>query len=212
MIEHNFISPANTSLLMADIPDWTYDNLLEEIKNIEKDFKLGEPANDGLAGNIEREYHLPKSKKLIEPFIIDLAKIYFKQNQLTYTIDTSAVTGELPMSLETLWVNFQKKFEFNPNHTHTGILSFVMWIQVPYLFKDEMEQGPGRNSKANWPGCFEACYTDILGNICQHTVPADKTYEKKMLMFPARLTHSVYPFYTSDDYRITVSGNIKLKS
>ena len=28
-------------------------------------------------------------------------------------------------------------------------------------------------------------------------------------MFDAEHTHEVYPFYTSDDYRITVSGNLK---
>ena len=27
-------------------------------------------------------------------------------------------------------------------------------------------------------------------------------------MFPAGLNPVVYPFYTSDDYRITISGNV----
>jgi len=30
-------------------------------------------------------------------------------------------------------------------------------------------------------------------------------------MFPSQLIHAVYPFYTSDEYRISVSGNIKFK-
>ena len=38
----------------------------------------------------------------------------------------------------------------------------------------------------------------------------DKSFEGQMLMFPAPLQHIVYPFYTSDESRITVSGNIKL--
>jgi len=29
-----------------------------------------------------------------------------------------------------------------------------------------------------------------------------------MLIFPARMTHCVYPFYTSQDYRISISGNV----
>jgi len=31
-------------------------------------------------------------------------------------------------------------------------------------------------------------------------------------MFPSLLAHCVYPFYTSDDYRISISGNIKFDS
>jgi hypothetical protein len=30
-------------------------------------------------------------------------------------------------------------------------------------------------------------------------------------MFSAKYNHLVYPFYTSDDYRITISGNFKFK-
>ena len=27
-------------------------------------------------------------------------------------------------------------------------------------------------------------------------------------MFPSYVQHEVFPFYTSDDYRITISGNV----
>jgi len=29
-----------------------------------------------------------------------------------------------------------------------------------------------------------------------------------MIIFPSIIQHGVYPFYTSDEYRISVSGNI----
>ena len=32
--------------------------------------------------------------------------------------------------------------------------------------------------------------------------------KKKAFIFPAALQHSVYPFYGTDEYRITVSGNL----
>ena len=38
----------------------------------------------------------------------------------------------------------------------------------------------------------------------------DNEYEGKIMMFPSSLVHCVYPFYTSDDYRISLSGNIWL--
>jgi len=37
----------------------------------------------------------------------------------------------------------------------------------------------------------------------------DKSFENKLLMFPASYNHQVYPFYTSDEERITVSGNVR---
>ena len=30
-----------------------------------------------------------------------------------------------------------------------------------------------------------------------------------MIIFPACVNHGVYPFYTSDDYRVSVAGNFK---
>ena len=32
----------------------------------------------------------------------------------------------------------------------------------------------------------------------------------KMLLFPSSLHHMVYPFYNSDEERVTISGNISL--
>ena len=34
---------------------------------------------------------------------------------------------------------------------------------------------------------------------------------KPILLFPSEMYHGVYPFYTSDDYRISVSGNFNFK-
>ena len=36
----------------------------------------------------------------------------------------------------------------------------------------------------------------------------DNRLEKTFLMFPSSLEHSVLPFYSTDQYRITLAGNI----
>ena len=41
-------------------------------------------------------------------------------------------------------------------------------------------------------------------------LPIDKNWEGYMIMFPANLQHCVYPFYTSDETRISFAGNISL--
>ena len=41
--------------------------------------------------------------------------------------------------------------------------------------------------------------------------PLDKKFEGTMLFFPSWLQHQVYPFYTSDEKRVSLSGNIIIK-
>ena len=41
-------------------------------------------------------------------------------------------------------------------------------------------------------------------------IEADHHWEQVIILFPSITQHCVYPFYTSDDYRITVSGNLYL--
>jgi hypothetical protein len=109
--------------------------------------------------------------------------------------------------LRDVWVNFQKKYEFNPQHNHSGIISFVIWISIPYNINDEMLVSPGKNSAKNVAGHFSFHYSNINGNICSHALPIDKEFENHIIMFPSNVLHSVYPFYSSDAYRISVAGN-----
>jgi hypothetical protein len=48
-------------------------------------------------------------------------------------------------------------------------------------------------------------------DIVHESLDVDKTMEGIWLYFHQSLNHIVYPFYTSDDYRITISGNIHLQ-
>jgi hypothetical protein len=70
--------------------------------------------------------------------------------------------------------------------------------------------GPGRKSRNKLSGKFQFHYTNILGNITGITLPIDNKWEGQILLFPSLLNHSVYPFYSSDDYRISIAGNLFL--
>ena len=98
------------------------------------------------------------------------------------------------------WFNIQKKDQFIPNHTHDGILSYSIWIQLPFLKKN--------NEKNKFESCFEFHYQNILGATNSHLIPLDKSYEGKFVLFPSTLQHCVYPFFDNDEIRISVSGNI----
>ena len=124
--------------------------------------------------------------------------------------DFNFQTHNVPVTLGPTWVNFQKKYEFNPVHTHNGMLSFVIYVKIPYDLEQEFTEGPGRLANTHVNGCFQFLYTNSLGHIVPHTLKIDKTFESKILVFPSKMNHCVYPFYTSDEYRISVSGNIFL--
>ena len=55
---------------------------------------------------------------------------------------------------------------------------------------------------------FEFLYTNILGDIERMDIQMDPEVEGSMFIFPSSLMHQVYPFYNTDEDRISISGNI----
>lgn len=182
--------------------------LRKEIVEIQQEFDKHTKFNHNLAGNIEQEYLLVKSKKNLEAIILPLVAEY---NQKCNVLASSNIMSRsLPLYLDAMWVNFQKKYEFNPSHNHEGIISFVIWIDIPYYFADEIIAAPGTGSNSHCPGHFELQYTSTMGQISNIRFISDKSMENTMLLFPSKMAHCVYPFFSSDKYRISVSGNFKL--
>jgi hypothetical protein len=179
--------------------------VVAEIEEVKNNFENAIKANDALAGNILQEYRLPKSRdyleKLIFPFLADYDKHF------NYTKYIKLLDKDMPMRMNDPWVNFQRKHEFNPIHDHSGIYSWVIWISIPYSMEDEIKASPGKDSADPVSGHFEFQYTTSLGAIQPYKIPADKTFENTLILFPSKLTHQVYPFYSSDSYRISLSGN-----
>ena len=159
--------------------------------------------NDGLAGQINEEYGYDTRPQFIDEFI--LKKI--ENPIIQYHLGKVKIIKEPKLALQNLWINLQKKHEFNPLHNHTAILSFIIFLKVPYNLDDEMKVFPQASCE---PMASKLSFIvfDSLGEISELNVPVDKSFENRMIMFPAKLQHLVYPFYTSDDYRITCSGNI----
>jgi hypothetical protein len=179
--------------------------LSQEVTKVKNNFNTLKADNNKLAGNIAREYNFDQSatdtiKKILSPY----AKTYFETNR-----DLFQTSGEI--KLDSAWVNFQSKYEFNPMHSHGGDISFVIWVNIPYSYSDEMKNKSVIYSNNPLAGCFQFLYTDILGILRDETINCDKSLEGTMLMFPSRLHHTVYPFYTSDDYRISISGNFSIQ-
>ena len=105
---------------------------------------------------------------------------------------------ETPAIFQEPWFNIQKKGEFIPTHTHDGVLSYSIWIQIPNL----------NTNNNKFAGCFELVYQNILGANQSHKIQLDKNSQGRGVLFPSKLTHCVYPFFDNDELRISISGNI----
>jgi hypothetical protein len=196
------ISLPNPGVTTSVLPDNLYKIIMNEINQISQDFDKHTKWNDGLAGNIEKQYILSKSLPYLKTFMNEMCKSYcehwnfFKKE------------GDFHFYQENLWVNFQKKNEFNPVHHHGGTFSFVCWLKVPYKIENELNAPHVRETKNKAASTFQFLYPNILGNLTLETLYVDHDWEKRVVLFPAHLSHCVYPFTTSDDYRISISGNL----
>jgi hypothetical protein len=186
--------------------------ILNEVNKIKNDFSIAEKNNKELAGNLEYEFVLTESKNYIEELLIPILNAYDGIVKISKDCDifTSKKDSIYKFELDRYWVNFQKKYEFNPPHTHSGLFSFVLWLKMPFNIKDEMESASSINSNNNTPAHFNLFYINSMGRISVNSIPVDETYENVMCIFPAKMMHSVNPFYTSDDFRISVAGNFSM--
>jgi hypothetical protein len=157
-----------------------------------------------LAGHIHNEHRI-KIPNDYSNYICD--SIFTNTITKSYLNKINILNKNCPIFLQESWINFQKKHEFNPLHDHTGIFSFIIFMKIPYKLKKEFKVFPNTPNPTTSCLCF--VYTDTIGNVVDMICSVDESYLYKMLIFPAKLKHIVYPFYTSDEERITVSGNVK---
>ena len=117
---------------------------------------------------------------------------------------------ETKLILNSFWVNYQFKNEFNPYHDHTGVYSFAIWLKIPYDWNDQkiLPQYSDINEENIKAGCFEFEFNDILGGITNYRYKLSPVFEGSMVFFPSKLRHCVYPFYKTDEPRISISGNL----
>lgn len=157
-----------------------------------------------LVGNIKKQFLFEHHRDEIEQLAIKLSQYHDDVYECAMYLDDSY--GKL--TLGALWINFQEKYEFNPIHKHPGVYSFVIWVEIPFDHTIEWVHSPGFASNGNKAGSFEFVYTNVYGQLMSHTIPVDHSYAGKIILFPSKLNHTVYPFYTSNGIRISISGNL----
>ena len=183
------------------------DYLLSRIKQAEKDNV--DNSNDyshRLAGNISGSLGLKDQKdwflnKIVGPLTNKMVKEDPKNYEPPVDRDDPIWNKIRPSLKLNWWVNYQYQTEFNPEHMHDGITSFVIWMKIPTNY-EEQHKLPF-NSKA--ASDFQFTYCNILGNVVEYPIYMSPDMEGVLMLFPSSLHHQVYPFFNTEELRISIA-------
>ena len=192
-------------------PNFTKE-LIEEGRKLTKE---KDDWNPKLAGNLKygRSYHYKEEYLLkVEPYLKTYVERFFNGIYSQWGSHSKMVERLLQVQhdrrklrqgnvrLDTLWINFSQKHDFNPPHKHLGVLSFVIFCKIPKeIFEVQADSNTQRAGEIHFT--YGEPITKLMGN----EFPV-QPYENLMFIFPNELRHFV-PAYWIDAERISVSGN-----
>jgi hypothetical protein len=122
----------NIDYILVNAPELVMTEIHEQVSQIMSGNKQAILFNSRLAGQIKGEFSLElsdKAKQLIEL----LGAEYLKRNHMV---------SDQPVKFQESWVNLQVKHEYNPLHDHSGVLSWVIWVNIPYDLEEELKMFP----------------------------------------------------------------------
>ncbi|WP_269625266.1 putative 2OG-Fe(II) oxygenase [Prochlorococcus marinus] len=205
------ISPPVSGFLQVRLDQEIIDYLWKIIDTSQKN--KNKNAKGELIGNISKSILLEDIDSFFfKSVCVPLIK-YYRETNITRTdpVARNALLGpKSKLVLDKLWVNYQYKTEFNPYHDHSGVYSFAIWLKIPYGWLDlkKLPQYNDMNDDDIKAGCFEFEYNDSLGGVQNYSYRLSPELEGVMVFFPAKLRHCVYPFYETDEPRISIAGNL----
>ena len=210
MFDH--VQLPNPGITQGNIPPETYQALNKEIMDIHQASETNTldkngimQMNPSLAGQITKEYQITKSRELLDPFLEEMGRAYQKE----WNYYPKENPNDNKLKVESVWVNMQQKLEINPLHNHDGTLSFVAWLYIPFKLEDERKMENVKYSRTVvLASTFQFVYSQVLGNVVNFPLFVEQGWEGRIVMFPSKLLHMVYPFQTSDEYRISIAGNL----
>lgn len=195
MIEHLFLFPSLLTFydcedfhdIQSDLVQWIYDyQKLDEGRNL---------SNIG-GWQSSNVLETPEFKKYL-----NYMKIHLKN------IIESILSSDSKAHLVNMWININKKHDFNWNHVHPDShLSGVFWIKCPESSGDLVFDSPQNFS--DWK-LYESVKDDYKKSYFMREVVTFAPKEGSMVVFPPNLRHGVSP-NSSDKDRISIAFNIKI--
>ena len=181
------------------------DNWKDEINEAAK--TSTREANHRLVGCIDRqvEYKLSEdARSELVDYVLEYVDMLYNQG-LSKFDSLSFKREKGSISMDTPWVNVQKKGEWNPPHMHDGKFSCIVYTKIPKILRDEWKH-PTQRGKLSTAGKIAFLYGEFM-ELNQSNFGPLQPQEKEIYIFPSWLTHMVYPF-NGDCERISCSTNI----
>ena len=152
----------------------------------------GERWNKHLVGHIEKSFKIEDKNDIFWKDVL-LPHLNYYGEAFNHDHTKIPMDGKYETYLDTLWVNYQNKHEFNPFHNHGGIYSFAIWMKIPTYHKEQNELNNAKHltKKKALNSAFVFQYLNTLGDIITHPYELNPDMEGTMVFFPAKLQHSV---------------------
>ena len=198
--EHFYLP--NIPIYQAKLPQEVMDVLWGYVDKAKRN------VNHLLAGNISQSLELEDERSWFFRSIVGpIADRYInglEQGGIKW-IQNASARKEDKITMNRFWVNFQNKHEFNPVHDHSGLVSFVIWMKIPTDYREQHKLFGETN------GSHASDFGFVYGEEVTY-YQLDSKMEGTILFFPSDMKHVVYPFYNCEKERISISGNILLKT
>ena len=190
-------------------------NFLNGVIAASSEGQKSEDWKENAAGNVSRCDLIDKDNWFFETTLKKLTERMFYRdwdNFSKYHIEVEEGVSLPEFEMNKFWVNYQKQHDHVPIHNHTGLYSFVIFINIPTHWEDQHKV-----SKSSTDTAFTLSHASdfvfVLSqkdseNAIAFNFPLSPEDEGRMLFFPATLQHMVYPFYECEEDRVTISGNI----
>ena len=196
-------------VVMSEASDELIEILLQKGSEIR-----GKPEHDfthGLAGRIKEEYQYVGWNEWFVPLFHEHVIQYVSSIPRSRSREILQDLDVIRWDLKSLWVNYQKKAEYNPPHCHNGDISFVIYPSIPKELEDE-PTGAADDDQVKGGNIVLAHNETHFQNFLSFTTSLQniQPYTGLILMFPSHLVHHVYAFQ-QDVERVSVSGNITIR-
>lgn len=198
----------NFGFITEKVPGNLFDKIKQECELARQsrydlvETKKQQMVSDLTSSGIPKHYYLEDCREELSAFVLKMYDLY--ESNYNYLSRCRINNCDAGVTATPPWVNIQERGEYIPLHHHESILSYVIWVKIPYDINKENINGVGSASK------FYFTYNSTVGGLMNYSIPVSKDYEGTIMMFPSTLHHQVYPFYTSDDVRISVSGMVSI--
>ena len=187
------------------------DSFMEFLKTVtEQTRAVAVNVGHNLAGNLESQFQAEMNNEQKLQFMAEI-----RQHVFSSLVEIDTDINEIfkgPPEIDRLnfnmgggpWINFQKPNEFNPFHSHSGLLSCVIYIDVPEAIADENKF---IKISTNAPSAGKISFIWGHDGYGTNSMFAHQPVTGEIFMFPAQLKHLVYP-YKSNVERISMSFNV----